>query len=242
MTDTSKKYPLIERMMKTREQYSLAVDKPQGLDRDELVKCVVNFILQRKELEMTFSYEESDPTEELKDTDARFDPIESYHADPSRIEDINMFVEQDMRLHEVAHLNRASTVMASRNLLLFGIAQKIARDESLSDDLKQFLVDYLLTPRGNRKDRDGRPNRTELNKEVTRDAIRFARKHGLKATRNDASVDENGKGNSACDIVSDAAALLAEDGYGEFERGYSFTSVKKIWQGRKKKAGGSKKK
>ena len=229
MTEDIKPSDLKLRLLKTQELHSIVGEKPQGLNSDDLRKRVEGFLLQQNKLWDSFAFGEGVAIGNNGIADAQFDPLESFKNVPSKLDQIIELVNHDMRFREAELLEEEATVLASRNTLLFGIALKIANDENLTDDLKRFLVEHLITPQENKKKNVGRPKVTNLSERFRYNAIKFTTLHGIKPTRNDATVDDAGLGNSACDVVSEAATALCQAGHSEFNQGYSFDSLKKIW-------------
>jgi hypothetical protein len=232
MTNKTKASELKHKLQKTRELYSTVEKKPQGLESLEIRKRVEGFLLEQSKLWDIFAFGEGIAIGNNGTADAQFDPSKSFKNDPSKLDQIIELVRHDLRFREAELLEEASTVIASRNTLLFGVALKISNDEKLTDDLKEFLVEHLINPQENEKKNAGRPKVTSLSEQFRYQAIEFARQHGLKPTRrtnNKATQSGNSAEASACDAVSAAATALYQAGHKEFNQGNSFDSLKKIW-------------
>lgn len=224
MSNKNKASELKNKILKTRELYSYIGEKPQELEWHEIRDRVKGFLLSQSNLWDSFAFGEGVAIGNTEEDRAQFDPAESYKKDPSRIDDIMIHVNHDMHYREAELINEAGDSRESYNTLLFGVASKLAHDHKLSDTLKGFLLEHLIRPPENQKKSAGRPSVPSLDEKFRYQAIKFARLHGLKATRNDASPRA-----SACDVVSEAATALSQDGNTKFKKGYGFESLKKTW-------------
>ena len=224
MSNETNASDLIQKIQKNKELYSILGEKPQGLKHSEIIKRVKGFLIKQEKLRDSFAFGEGLDVSNMGKNVAQFDPIESYKKNPSAIDNIMMLVNHDMDYREEELINEAENFKASYNTLLFGIAIKLANDQKLSDTLKEFLVNQLISPPDDQKKSSGRPKKTTLDEEFRYHAIEFARLHGLKATRNDESTSF-----SACDAVSDAATALSQSRVPGFNQGFGFEVLKKIW-------------
>jgi|FLOH01.1.fsa_nt_gi hypothetical protein len=225
MTNKIKESKLKRKLLKNRELYSTIGKKPQGLEPLEIRKRVEGFLLNQGNLKDSFAFGEGVAVGNTEKNRAQFDPVESYNNQPSRIDNIIMLVDHDMCCREAELINEAENFKGSYNTLLFGIAIKLAHDHKLSDPLREFLIEHLISPPDNQKKSIGRPKVTTLDERFRYQAIEFARLHGLKPTRNDGTSAQN----SACDVVSAAATALCQFQIPGFNQGYGFESLKKIW-------------
>jgi hypothetical protein len=128
------------KLQKNRELYSTVGEKPQGLESLVIRKRVEGFLLEQSKLWNIFAFGEGVAIGNNGTADAQFDPSKSFKNDPSKRDQIIELVRHDLRFREAELLEEASTVIASRNTLLFDVALKISNDEKLTDDLKEFLV------------------------------------------------------------------------------------------------------
>ena len=224
MSNETNASDLIQKMQKTRELYSLLGEKSQGLKHSEIIERVKDFLIEQEKLRDSFAFGEGVDVSNMGKNVAQFDPIESYKKNPSAIDNTIILVNDDMDNREEELINEAENFKGSYNTLLFGIAIKLAHDQKLSDTLKEFLVNHLISPPDDQKKSSGRPKKTTLDEEFRYHAIEFARLHGLKATRNDESTSF-----SACDAVSEAATALSQSRVPGFNQGFGFEVLKKIW-------------
>ena len=224
MSNETNASDLIQKMQKTRELYSLLGEKSQGLKHSEIIERVKGFLIEQEKLRNSIAFGEGVAVGNTGKNIAQFDPIESYKKNPSAIDNIIVLVNHDMDNREEELIFEAKNFIGSYNTLLFGIAIKLAHDQKLSDTLKEFLVNHLISPPDDQKKSSGRPKKTTLDEEFRYHAIEFARLHGLKATRNDESTSF-----SACDAVSEAATALSQSRVPGFNQGFGFEVLKKIW-------------
>ena len=224
MSNKTNTFDLIQEIQKNRELYSPFGEKPQGLQRSEIIERVKGFLIEQEKLRNSIAFGEGVAVGNTGKNIAQFDPIESYKKNPSAIDNIMMLVNYDMDNREEELIVEAENFKGSYNTLLFGIAIKVAHDQNLSPTLKEFLFDHLISPPDDQKKSLGRPKKTTLDEEFRYHAIEFARLHGLKATRNDESTSF-----SACDAVSDAATALSQSRVPGFNQGFGFEVLKKIW-------------
>ena len=224
MSNETNTSDLIQEIQQNRELYSSFGEKPQGLQRSEIIERVKGFLIEQEKLRDSFAFGEGVAVGNMGKNIAQFDPIEFYKKNPSAIDNILMLVNYDMDNREEELIVEAENFKGSYNTLLFGIAIKVAHDENLSPTLKGFLFDHLISPPDDKKKNSGRPKKTSLDEEFCYHAIEFARLHGLKATRNDESTSF-----SACDAVSEAATALSQSRVPGFNQGFGFEVLKKIW-------------
>jgi len=224
MSNETNTSDLIQEIQKNRELYSPFGEKPQGLQRSEIIERVKGFLIEQEKLRNSIAFGEGVAVGNTGKNIAQFDPIESYKKNPSTIDNIIVLVNHDMDNREEELIVEAENFKGSYNTLLFGIAIKVAHDENLSPTLKGFLFDHLISPPDGQKKKSGRPKKTTLDEEFCFHAIEFARLHGLKVTRNDESTSF-----SACDAVSEAATLLSQSRVPGFNQGFGFEVLKKIW-------------
>ena len=199
-------------------------DKPQGLSLEEIQLRVQEFMIGNEKLKMGFSFADGIGIGNTSETDAQFDPVKEYKDDPDRLDDITMYVEHDMEYRQNELLKEAVSFECSYNTLLFGAALKLANKEDMSDELREFVFNHLISPPEKPKKRGGRPKITTGDEQLRYYAIEFACKHGLTATRNDVSDPH-----SACDVVAAAALALYRFGMKEYATGYGYDNLKKIW-------------
>jgi len=225
MTNHKKSSSLKQRLLEIRNRYSILGDKPQDLSFPEIQARVQDFLIDQEDQKNAFAFGEGIAVGNASEKDAQFDPVKEFEANPNKLDELIMYVEFDMEIREDDLLKEAVSFESSYNTLLFGAAMKLARKEDISDDLREFLVNHLISPLKKWKKREGRPKITKLDEKFRYFAIEFARKHGLSATRHDEKRDRD----SACDVVSAAALALYHSGMTEFGTGYGFDNLKKIW-------------
>jgi len=224
MTDQKTSNSLKQRLLENQERHSLLGDKPQGLSLEEIQLRVQKFMIRIEKLKMPFSFGEGIGVGNTSETDAQFDPVKEYKDDPDRLDDITMYVEHDMEYRQNELLKEAGSFECSYNTLLFGAALKLENKEDMSDELRKFVYRHLVSPPEKPKKRGGRPKITTLDEKLRCQAIEFACKHGLTATRNDVSDPH-----SACDVVAAAALALCQSGKKQYKKGYGYDNLKKIW-------------
>jgi hypothetical protein len=230
MTNHKKSSSLKQRMLEIRDRYSILGDKPQDLSFPEIQARVQDFLINQEDLKNSYAFGEGIAVGNASEKDAQFDPVKEFEADPNKLDELIMYVEFDMEIREHELLKEAGSFESSYNTLLFGAAMKLARKEDISDDLREFLVNHLISPLKKWKKREGRPKITKLDEKFRYFAIEFARKHGLSSARNHLSPRR-----SACDVVSAAALALRKSGRAEFTKGYGYENLKKIWNDYSKK-------
>lgn len=165
---------LLNRLQKALEQPSLYGKKPQDLSFDEIVDLLVEFMLdqENQKIELRFGNQVG---EELEDeNDARFDPIALLAEDPDNIDKLPMYVYWDIKEHETELLDRGKTSLYAYNTLVFGAAIMIARSEPMSDRLRRFLINHLVSPFPPKLTKKrGRPKSTNEEIDMKYDAIEF---------------------------------------------------------------------
>ena len=70
----------------------------------------------------------------------QFDPVKIFNSDQNQLENVKKWVDFEMPDREAELLEEASSQQHSYNLLLFGVAMKVANDEKLSSPLQLFLL------------------------------------------------------------------------------------------------------
>lgn len=229
MNDEASESPLMVRLRKV-DDLTLTGPKSQGLPRSEIKERLIAFMLSNERLNGIIAFGEGVEKDNAPEGVKHFDPAEELRKDDSRLDEILMFVEHDMNLREAALLVEAQQHQASYNVLLFGAAAKIARDEQLSDALRELVVKHLVNPPNFPSQRKGKPKRNPQVDERKYFAVKFAMQHGLKPVRNDESQHRS----SACDLVAEAALELRKMGYSAFATGYGYDNLKKIYQNESK--------
>lgn len=222
MNDEASESPLMTRLRKV-DDLTLTGPKPQGLPRSEIKERLIAFMLTNERLSGTIAFGEGVDKGNAPDGVQHYDPVEELRRDDSKLDQILMLVEQDMNFREAALLEEAQQHQAS-NVLLFGAAAKIARDEQLSDALRELVVKHLVSPPNFPSQPKGKPKRNPHVDERKYFAVKFAMQHGLKPTRNDTSQHH-----SACDLVAEAALELWKMGHSPFATRYGYDNLKKIY-------------
>jgi hypothetical protein len=219
---------LLDRMKLVSERFSTLEEKPQNLPYFEIVERTADFMLSQHQLRVAIAFS-NEVGEDLEDKhDARFDPIALLEAYPDSLDSIVMFVEAEMKASEKDLLERKGKSLYAYNTLVFAAALHLARSESISSELMEFLVNHLLQPNPpvTSKGR-GRPKGINDDLLFKSNAIKFAVAHGLTPTRN----DETKKKISACDAVVQAGRKLYQDkGDKKFISGHTYAALKKVWQ------------
>lgn len=215
---------LRDKLLENDRKFSLSDGKPQNLSRQELVDALTDFLLEAEQSRIEFRFGDSVDKAASPAGTRFFDPIVELGNNPGALERITNYVEADMAINEAELINEAKTYQSSYNSLLFGAAIKIARNDTISEELREFLVEHLIDPKAPANRKQGRPKQDPYTDRIKYRAVVFATLHGLSATRNEASAP-----NSACDIVADAALKLKQSGYKEFNIGYSYESLKKTY-------------
>lgn len=187
------------------------------------------FMLSNERLSGTIAFGEGADKDDAPDGVQHYDPVEELRRDDSKLNEILMLVEHDMNFREAALLEEAQEHQASYNVLLFGAAAKLARDEQLSDALRELVVEHLVNPPNFPTQRRGKQKRSPQVDERKYFAVKFALQHGLKPTRNDVSQHR-----SACDLVAEAALDLWKMGHSAFATGYGYDNIKKIYNNESK--------
>ena len=188
MTDQKKSSSLKQRLEEAQERYSIAGDKPQDLSFSVIQERVQDFLINQENLKIPFAFGEGIAIGNISETDAQFDPVKEYQADPNKLDVLKMYVEHDMESREDELLKEAVSFECSYNTLLFGAALKMARKEDMSDGLREFVITHLISPPKKPKKRGGRPKITTLDERFRYYAIEFARMHGLKGTSNNTAL------------------------------------------------------
>lgn len=221
---TTKSSTLKERLLENTERFSIVGEKPQGLPRSDIKARVAAFMVQNEKSSMAYAFGASGEKHDSADGTRYFDPIAEFDKAPDRLAEIAIFVNHDMLHREHELIAESSEYRCSYNVLLFGVAAKIANREELSDELVDFLVNHLISPQSPQKASPGRPKGDPQSDIRKFQAVKFASLHGLSPSRNDASETT-----SACDLVSEAAQQLAQEGKQQFARGYGYDNLKKIY-------------
>ena len=229
MNDEASESPLMARLRKVGD-LTLPGSKPQGLPLSEIKERVIAFMLSNEEMSGVIAFGDDVDKDDMPEGVKHYDPAEELRKDDSKLDEILMLVEHDMNLREAALLEEAQEHQSSYNVLLFGVAVKLARDEHLSDALREFVVQHLVNPPNFSTQSKKKPKRNPHVDERKYFAVEFATQHGLKPTRNNASQHHH----SACDVVAEAALALWKMGYSNFATGYGFDNLKKIYENEKK--------
>lgn len=198
--------------------------KPKGLHWQEITKRLMAFMLREERMGMAMAFSEGEDKDEGPEGIRHFDPILELQNDEGRLDEIESFVNFDLRHREQALLDEANRHQSSYNMILFGAAIKLARREEMSDELREFIVEHLLNPKKPSPSSKGRPKRDPLADERKLRAITLAKMYGLDATRSNESSSI-----SACDLVSEAAQKLVRQGHKNFAIGYGYENLRKIW-------------
>lgn len=222
MNDEVSESPLMARLRKV-DDLTLTGPKPQGLPRSEIKERVIAFMLSNEGMSGAIAFGAGADKDDAPDGVQHYDPVEEFRRDNSKLAEILMLVEHDMNLREATLLEEAQQHQASYNVLLFGAAAKLARDEHLSDALRELVVEHLVNPPNFRTKSKKKSNPQVYERRYF--AVEFAVQHGLKATRNDASQHH-----SACDLVAEAALELQKLGHSTFAIGYGYENLRKIYQ------------
>jgi hypothetical protein len=223
MNDEDSESPLMARLRKVGD-LTLTGSKPQGLPLSKIQERVMAFMLANESMSGVIAFGDGVDKDDVPEGMRHYDPVEELRKDDNKLDEILMLVEHDINLREEALLQEAQEHQSSYNVLLFGVAAKLARDEPLSDALREFVVKHLINPPNFPPRRKGKPKRNPHVDERKYFAVRFAVQHGLKPTRNDESQHH-----SACDLVADAAQELRNMGYSNFATGYGYDNLKKIF-------------
>jgi len=219
---------LMERMKLVSERFSILEEKPQNLPYLEIVERTADFMLAQDKLRVAIAFG-NEVGEDLENKhDARFDPIALLEAFPDSLDNIVMFVEAEMQASEQELLKRKDKSIFAYNTLVFGATLRFARSEPMSSELMGFLVSHMNQPSPPVLSK-GRGRSRSINDDLyfKTNAIKFAVKHGLKATRNDKNMKEM----SACDAVASAGRKLYQaTGDKRFISGYTYDALKKVGQ------------
>lgn len=223
MDDEASESSLMARLRKVGD-LTLTGSKPQGLPLSEIKERVMGFMLANERMSGVIAFGDSVDKDDAPEGAKHYDPVEELKKTPSKLDEILMLVDHDMTFREAALLEEAQQHLASYNVLLFGAAAKLARNENLSDALRELVVKHLISPPDFPKRPQGKPKRDPHVDERKYLAVQFAVRHGLHPTRNDES-----KNRSACDLVAEAAQELRKMGHSEFATGYGYDNLKKIF-------------
>jgi hypothetical protein len=225
---TPDKASIIDRMKHHQERFGVLGPKLQNLPYLEIVARIADFMVSQDKLRIAYAFGNQVGEDLEDDDDAHFDPIALYAAYPDSLDAITMFVDAEMLKSEHDLLQRKDTSLYAYNTLVFGVALRLARSETVSSELRKFLVEHLIKPNPPNKSKGrGRPKDTNDDLTFKRQAIEFAVSYGLKPTRNDATSEKT----SACDAVADAGRkLYQETGDPKSISGYTFEALKKVWQ------------
>ena len=224
MSVEAEESPLLARLHKVGNDLTLTERKQQGLPRSEIKERVSAFMLSNHGMSGVIAFGEGAHKENSSEGIQHFDPISELRKNPSNLDEILMLVDHDMYIREQELLHEAQEYQSSYNVLLFGAAAKLVRDEQLSDALRELVINHLINPPDFPTQSKGKPKRNPQVDEQKYFAVKFAMQHGLKPTRNDESEHH-----SACDIVAEAALELWRKGYSNFASGYGYESLKKIY-------------
>jgi hypothetical protein len=221
---------LMERLKRNQERFSLLGPKPQDLTRSEMVSRVEDFLLLQEELAWHFSFGDAEEKDEAPKGTVHFDPVEIYNSNPEHLEKLVHCVEFDMNGREEQLLDEAKRHRSSYNTLLFGAAIKLHKKETLSDGLRDLVVDHLISkPASTKQKEKGGQRKDPIRNDCKYEAIQFVCLHGFKATRFKDSAR-----NSACDIIEDAALSLWKKGHTQFGSGYRYDNLQAIYSKKSK--------
>ena len=145
MNDEDSESPLMARLRKVGD-LTLTGSKPQGLPLSEIKERVIKFMLSNESMSAILAFGEGVDKDDAPEGVKHYDPAEELRKDESNLDEILMLVEHDINLREEALLEEAQEHQSSYNVLLFGVAAKLARDEPLSDALREFVVQHLINP------------------------------------------------------------------------------------------------
>ena len=229
MNDEDSESPLMARLRKVGD-LTLTGSKPQGLPLSEIKERVMAFMLANESMSGVIAFGDGVDKDDVPEGMRHYDPVEELRKDDHKLDEILMLVEHDINLREEALLQEAQKHQSSYNVLLFGVAAKLARDEPLSDSLREFVVQHLINPPNFSNQSKKKSKRSPHDDERKYFAIKFAAQHGLNPTRNDEAKHRQ----SACDVVAEAALELRKMGYSKFDHGYGYGSLKKLYQHEKK--------
>ena len=224
MNDEDSESPLMARLRKVGD-LTLTGSKPQGLPLSKIKERVMAFMLANESMSGVIAFGDGVDKDDVPEGMRHYDPLEELRQDDNKLDEILMLVEHDINLREEALLQEAQEHQSSYNVLLFGVAAKLARDEPLSDSLREFVVQHLINPPNLSTQSKKKPKRSPHEDERKYFAIKFAAQHGLNPTRNDEAKHRQ----SACDVVAEAATELRQMGYSQFSTGYGFDSLKSIY-------------
>ena len=224
MSEEANESPLMARLRAVGDDLTMTGTKQQGLSRSEIKSRVSVFMLSNERMSGIIAFGEGADKDDTPEGVEHFDPIRELQKDPSNLDEILMLVDHDLNLREQELLDEAQHYPTSYNVLLFGAAAKLARDEQLSDALRELVITHLINPPARVPSSKGRPKRSAQVDERKYHAIKFAIQHGLNPSRND-----EGNNFSACDVVSEAAQDLYNMGHLKFSIGYSYENLKKIY-------------
>lgn len=225
---------LLEKLKNVQERFSLVGPKPQDLTTEELVERIAAFLISQYRMLPLIAYGNQVGEEFEDESDQRYDPIEHLASCPDDLDQIAMYVKHDMEQNEAELLSRKDSSLYAYNTLAFGAAIKLARSETLSEDLLSFLIGHLIQPSQPKEQRGaGRPASNNQQRDIKISGIRFACLHGVTATRNDASEAKV----SACDLVERAARLIFKrDKNSYFSAGFGYENLKRLWHIEKRKS------
>lgn len=221
---------LIDRMQQNSNEMLFKKDIHENLSYASIVDRVKMFIQNLEASKLNYAYGITDFDDPHLESDDVYDPIVFLKQEPEKIELIQHMVAHDIEHHLNNLLLRKEECIHSYNILVFGCAIYVANAQQLPEKLQSFLVDHLLNPSVDLKERSrGRGKRPGSEISLIGSAVSFAKQHGLKATRNDASRDKS----SACDAVAEAVAELMQEKRTNLSCS-SYGAVQKVWQKYKK--------
>ncbi len=195
-----------------------------------IVKRVIVFIHNLEGSKLAYAYENTDFDDPHLSKENVYDPIAFLEADPDQFELLQHMVSHDLEHYLDTLLTRKKNCAHSYNILVFGCAICVYYSKPLPEKLQSFLVEHLLDPPSDlKKSQIGRRKRPETETRLIGAAVSFAKEHGLKATRNDATLDKM----SACDAVGEAVAALMRERRTLLSCS-NYDAVQKVWQKYKK--------
>lgn len=221
---------LIYSMKQKSNEVLFKKDIHENLSYASIVNRVKTFIQNLEASKLNYAYGITAFDDPDLESDDVYDPIVFLEEEPEKIELIQLMVAHDIEHHLNNLLLRKEECPNSYNILVFGCAIYVANAQQLPEKLQAFLVDHLLNPSVDPKRRSrGRRKRPGSEISLIGSAVSFAKQHGLKATRNDASRDRS----SACDAVAEAVAKLMQEKRTNVSCS-NYDAVQKVWQKYKK--------
>ena len=180
---------LIDRLKQRTNVVRFEREIHADLSYAEIVERVKVFIQNLEELNITFAFGTLDFDDPELATEDIYDPFAFLEAEPDKRDLIEQMVSHDLEHHLSILLSRQESCAHSYNILVFGCAMYVEKSLSIPEELRQFLVDHLLNPsKYQKKGKRGQPPKTQTETRLIGSAVSFAIRHGLYATRNNASV------------------------------------------------------